>query len=137
MAESPLAKKMKLKPGSRAAVVGAPEGYLEQLGPLPEGVEVSSRLQGPFDWIQLFAKTRADLEKRVPAAVRALGPDGLLWIGFPKGTSKLQTDLTRDTGWEVLRDLDLKWVTLISVDATWSAFALRRYRAGEPRQSFR
>lgn len=137
MAESPLAKKMKLMPGSRAAVVGAPEGYLEQLGPLPEGVEVSSRLQGPFDWIQLFAKTRADLEKRVPAAVRALGPDGLLWIGFPKGTSKLQTDLTRDTGWEVLRDLDLKWVTLISVDATWSAFALRRYRAGEPRQSFR
>lgn len=51
--------------------------------------------------------------------------------------SKIQTDLTRDKGWEVLQGLDLKWVTLISVNDTWSAFSLRPYMAGEAKQTMR
>ncbi len=35
MAMSELAQKLKLKPGARAAVIGAPEGYLADLEPLP------------------------------------------------------------------------------------------------------
>jgi hypothetical protein len=61
----------------------------------------------------------------------------MLWISFPKGSSKIQTDLTRDKGWESLQTLDLKWITLVSVNETWSAFALRPYREGEEKQSFR
>ena len=38
---------------------------------------------------------------------------------------------------DVLRDLDLKWINLVSVNETWSAFALRPYREGEKKQSFR
>jgi len=69
--------------------------------------------------------------------VRALKPESLLWLCFPKGSSRIQTDLTRDKGWEPVQQADLKWVTLISVNDTWSAFALRPYRSGEERQSFR
>ena len=61
----------------------------------------------------------------------------MLWISFPKGTSKIQTDLTRDKGWEILQELELKWIHLVSVNETWSAFALRPYREGEEKQSFR
>lgn len=64
-------------------------------------------------------------------------PESLLWISFPKGSSKIQTDLTRDKGWEALREVDLKWINLISVDDTWSAFSLRPYRPGEARQRVR
>jgi hypothetical protein len=32
---------------------------------------------------------------------------------------------------------DLMWLGLVSIDATWSAFSLRRYRPGEARQTFR
>ncbi len=49
----------------------------------------------------------------------------------------IQTDLTQDVGWDALQQADLKWVTLISVDPTWSAFCLRPYKPGEARQSFR
>ena len=69
--------------------------------------------------------------------IRALKPDSLLWISFPKGTSKIQTHLTRDKDWDALRQTDLKWITLISVNETWSAFALRPYKPGEERQTFR
>jgi len=137
MPESPLAKKMKLKPGQRAVVVNAPEGYLKELSPLPAGVELAERLQGKPDWVQVFVKSQAELAKLTPKVLRALKPESLLWISFPKGTSKIQTDLTRDKGWEAVQQGDLKWVNLISVNETWSAFALRPYKPGEERQSFR
>jgi hypothetical protein len=137
MTENPLAKKMKLKAGQRVAFVNAPGNYVETLRPLPAGVEVVESLDGVFDWIQIFVKNQAELAALLPQVIAALKPTGLLWFSFPKGTSKIQTDLTRDKGWEVLEPLDLKWVNLVSVDDTWSAFAVRPYKPGEARQSFR
>ena len=46
MTENPLLKKMKLKPGQHAAIVNAPDGYLEALQPLPEKVELAQNLAG-------------------------------------------------------------------------------------------
>jgi hypothetical protein len=137
MAGSGLAKKMRLQPGVRAAVINAPEGYLKEHGALPASVRVADKLSGKLDWVQVFVKDKAELTKLLPRVVRALGPEGLLWISFPKGSSKIQTDLTRDEGWEALEHADLKWVTLISVNETWSAFAFRPYRSGEARQAAR
>jgi len=134
MAESPLAKKMKLKPGASAAVINTPENYLQELR---HDNEVSQSLKGKFDWIQIFVKNKSELDTLAPKAAKALKPESILWISFPKGTSKIQTDLTRDKGWEGVQVLDLKWVNLVSVNETWSAFALRPYKEGEEKQSFR
>ena len=137
MPDSSLVKKLKLKPGQRAAIINAPEGYLDSLRPLPEQVELADQLDGQFDWVQVFLKNQAELERLLPDLVNALKPESLLWISFPKGSSKIQTDLTRDKGWDALREVDLKWINLISVNETWSAFSLRLYRPGEERQTFR
>ena len=134
MAESPLAKKMRLKSNLKAAVINAPENYADAL---KYNTALSPTLNGKFDWIQIFVRSKTELDALAPKAAKALRPESMLWISFPKGTSKIQTDLTRDKGWDVLRDLDLKWITLISVNETWSAFALRPYKEGEKRQSFR
>jgi len=134
MPESTLAKKMKLKSDLKAAVINAPESYVDML---KHNTALSPTLNGKFDWIQIFVRNQAELDALAPKAVKALKPESILWISFPKGTSKIQTDLTRDKGWDVLRDLDLKWITLVSVNETWSAFSLRPYKAGEEKQSFR
>jgi hypothetical protein len=134
MSESPLAKKMKLKSGLKAAVINAPENYVDELR---HDTAMSPTLKGKFDWVQIFVRSKAELEELAPKAAKALKPESMLWISFPKGTSKIQTDLTRDKGWESLQALDLKWITLVSVNATWSAFALRPYKEGEKKQSFR
>lgn len=115
----------------------APPGYLKELNPLPSSVEIAETLQGKLDWVQIFVKNKAELEKLAPKAISALKLESMLWISFLKGTSKIQTDLTRDKGWESLRKADLKWITLISVNDTWAAFALRPYKPGEKRQTFR
>jgi hypothetical protein len=134
MLESPLAKKLKLRSGMEAAVINAPENYVDELR---HDTALSPTLNGKFDWIQIFVQTQSELEALAPQVVKALKPESLLWICFPKGTSKIQTDLTRDQGWDSLRDLDLKWINLVSVNDTWSAFSLRPYKEGEKRQSFR
>ncbi len=133
---SPLAKKLKLRPGARAAVIGAAPDYLSRLDP-PEGSTVAEVLDGPLDWIQVFVRTSTELAAVVPAIQAAIKPDGLVWISYPKGSSRQQTDLTRDKGWEPLEGGDLMWLSLVSVDDTWSAFGLRPYRPGEARQTFR
>jgi len=135
MPESALAKKLKLKPGQRAALINPPEGYLAELSPLPPEVDMSEQLEGQFDWIQIFVRNKAELDELAPQVIEALKPDSLLWLSFPKGSSKIQTDLTRDKGWEAVQGL--KWTNLISVNETWSAFSVRPYKAGEKRQSFR
>lgn len=135
-APSPLAKKLKLKPGARAAVVGAPDGYLERVGP-PAGTAMGATLDGPLDWIQVFVASSAELAFLVPGITKAVAPNGIVWISYPKGSSKRQTDLTRDRGWESLEGSDLMWLSLVSIDDTWSAFGLRPYKPGEARQKFR
>ena len=133
MPQSPLAKKMKLKPGSRAAIINAPEKYVSEL---KHDAEIAQKLSGKFDWIQVFVKNQKQLASLAPRAASALKPDSILWLSFPKGTSKIQTDLTRDKGWEDVKKLGLKWVNLVSVNDTWSAFALRPYKEGEKKQSW-
>jgi len=58
-------------------------------------------------------------------AIAALKYDGLLWISYPKRSSKVETDLTRDRGWEVMTEAGLRPVTQVSIDALWSALRFR------------
>ncbi|MCL5429693.1 MAG: hypothetical protein M1347_07855 [Chloroflexi bacterium] len=135
MASSPLAKKMKFDRAKRAAIINSPEGYLDLLKPIRKDLELLHELKGKFDWIQVFVKNKAEFDKLLPKALRAMAPESRIWISFPKGSSKIQTDLTRDKGWDSLKGMDLKWVNLISVNDTWSAFNLRTYKPGEERQA--
>ena len=134
MAESTLARKMKRKPERRAAIVAAPAGY--EAASFPGFEPAASTLTGRFDWVQIFVQNKAQLDKLAPKAVKALSPDSILWISFPKGSSKVQTDLTRDRGWEIMQSFDLKWLTLISINETWSAFGFRPFTPGEAHRSY-
>ena len=126
-----LARRMKLQDGQLAAVLNAPEGALQELDPLPFGVVISENGKIPADWILIFVKNQAELEKVLPKALKLFQPETLLWIAYPKKTSKIKTDFTRDTGWSFLQDKGLRWVTLVSFNEDWSAFAMRRNKPGE------
>lgn len=91
---TPLPKKLGIRPGQRLVLLGAPAGFDASLGALPEDVRVRSDLRGgQADVIVLFAPSVAELERRFPAAQRALVPTGGLWIAWPKRSSGVPTDL--------------------------------------------
>ena len=125
MGGSPLAKKLHIKPGYAVALLNPPEGYRAVLGKLPEGVTVSLEAEGKFDLIHLFVRDIAQLQDWAPAALRAIKRDGVLWISYPKKSSGLKTDISRDVGWQVLKDHGFRPVSVVSVDDVWSALRFR------------
>lgn len=125
MVDSPLVKKLRMRPGQRVAIVNAPPGYMEELGQLPDGVELAEKPAGGCDFVHLFVKNVAELARLAPEALAALKYDGVLWVSYPKRSSKVETDISRDRGWDVLSEAGLRPVSQVSVDATWSALRFR------------
>jgi predicted transport protein len=121
MAENPLIKKLRIQPGQEIAILNAPENYRARLGALPEGVTISEEADGRFDLVHLFVSSAAELERLGPAAMRAVKPDGLLWMSYPKTSSGIKTDLTRDTGWKTVEDAGWRGIAQVAIDETWSA----------------
>src|SRR5215831_15723135 len=93
---TPLPKKLGIKDGSCIAIVDAPEGFVARLTPMPDGVEIASRVGGRLDVVVLFATRLASLQRRFGPAHRALEYDGGLWVCWPKKASKVETDLSFD-----------------------------------------
>ena len=81
-------------------VLNAPPGYIETIGEIPEDVKILTTLVSGADIIQFFTKSRSELEKNFKPLIQALKNDGSLWISYPKGTSKVETDINRDIIWK-------------------------------------
>lgn len=52
-------------------------------------------------------------------------PDSILWFAYPKGTSKIKTDINRDIIRETGEEFGITTVTAISINDTWSALRFR------------
>lgn len=125
MPESALARKLQIKPGHKIAIVNAPEGYREGLGQLPSGASIVDSLDSQVDLVQLFVKDSKELEALVQVAVQGVRQRGLLWICYPKGGSKVATDLNRDILWADMGKRGLAGVSMVSIDNIWSAMRFR------------
>lgn len=51
--------------------------------------------------------------------------DSVLWFAYPKGTSKIKTDINRDTIRETGEQYGITTVTAVSINDTWSALRFR------------
>ncbi|MCX6032431.1 MAG: hypothetical protein NT169_24455 [Chloroflexi bacterium] len=125
MSRSNLLKKLLIKPGQRVLILNAPPDYPEALGPLPEGAIQADGPDGTLDFVHLFVKDSAELARLAPVALAAIKRDGLLWISYPKKSSGVASDLTRDEGWAPIYEAGLRPVTQIAVDEVWSAVRFR------------
>ena len=81
---------------------------------------------GAFDFIHLFVKATADLARDLPKLEPRLADGGMLWVSWPKKSSKLFVDLTEDGIRKICLPLGLVDVKVCAVDADWSG--LRLYR---------
>lgn len=117
---TPLARKLGIKPGSSLGLIDAPEGFLEILEGLPDGVLVRESARGRLDVIVAFFTAGATLRRRFPALGRALVADGGLWIAWPKRGSDLATDLGVGLVREVGLANGLVDNKICAIDATWS-----------------
>jgi len=90
---TPLAQKLGIKPGFRVVLVGAPEGFRQELGELPDDISFLTSLASQLDLILFFTKSQSELTRNFPRLAAKLAPAGMLWIAWPKKSSGVATDL--------------------------------------------
>lgn len=122
---SGLAKKLRITENARLLMLGAPPTFPESLQPLPENVSLSQRASGTHDVVLFFVTDSAALQNGLTRAINALSDGAVFWICYPKKTSGIKTDLSRDEGWKSVFDAGFGPVTQVAVDETWSALRFK------------
>ena len=90
---TPLARKLGIKAGATVALIDEPAEFRGLLEPLPDGVRFRTDLRAKPDLAIAFFTERSSLRSRLPALVRAIHPNGGLWLAWPKKASGMATDL--------------------------------------------
>jgi hypothetical protein len=127
-AGTPLIKKLGIKSGCSVTLVGAPTGFENELGTLPEDAAVRRHDRGRRDLTLWFARTRRELERRVDRMTRHAEHGGL-WILWPKKTSGVRSDLSQSVVREVAMAAGIVDFKICSVDTTWSGLRFTRRKA--------
>ena len=131
---SSIAQKLKIKDGYTLLTRGAPSDFKKNLGTLPTGVRISTNSNN-YNQVHWFVENKLQMEKDLDKVLKLVKKDVLCWIYYPKGSSGIQTDLTRDKGWdELLKHEELQWISLISFDDTWSTFAFRLKKVADKKR---
>jgi hypothetical protein len=121
-----LVEKLGIKPRTRIAIVNPPRGYRATLGKLPPGVKVTAQVRGLLPFIHFFTPNRDEFETKLASLLRALAPDGALWISWPKKASGVATDITEDVVRAVALPTGLVDVKVAAIDDVWSGLKLVR-----------
>jgi hypothetical protein len=118
---TPLQKKLGIKPGMGMAVLHAPKDYFEWISPLPPDVRVTNDAVGDTAFIHVFVVERKLFEKEFRKLKKKLAKDGMMWVSWPKKSSKVPTDLDEN----IIREFGLQEglvdVKVCAVDEVWSA----------------
>lgn len=121
---TPLLKKLGIVPNARIVVKGEPKGYWDWISPLPEGVVVKKGSAAGLNFVHLFVTDQKTFKAEVLKAKKSIVPDGMIWISWPKKSSKVPSDLDEN----VIRDVALKNglvdVKVCAVNDIWSGLKL-------------
>jgi hypothetical protein len=73
-----------------------------------------------LDFVQMFSKSKKEVDVTFPKLLAAIKHEGIIWICWPKGSSKMKTDLTGSMVRDVGVSNGMVDVKVSSIDDTWS-----------------
>jgi len=122
---TPLWKKLGYKTGLKAYVDGPPGDYVELLA-IPRDVQVTwlTTKESNMPIIHLFERDARTLRTKLDSYRKKIAADGVIWVSWPKKSSRAPTDITEDTIREVALPLGLVDIKVCAVDDVWSALKL-------------
>ena len=126
---TPLAGKLGYKSGTRAHLAGGPADYLGLLEPLPEGVVFDAEPGPQTDLAHIFVSEREQLASQLVSLRGQLRADAVLWVSWPKKSSRVPSTVVEDTVRELALPLGWVDVKVCAVTDTWSGLKLVVRRA--------
>jgi hypothetical protein len=123
MSDKPVAERLQVKGERRLAVVGASAVVDNMIGVKKQRCDISEA-----DVILLFAADRGQLDSTLPNMLEKASKDAIIWIAYPKLTSTLDGDLSRNLIHALTAKSGLDTVSQIAIDDDWSAMRVKRVR---------
>jgi Protein of unknown function (DUF3052) len=121
---TPLSRKLGIKEGQLMLLLGQPADYEASLHPLPVGVTFTNQAQSTVDLAQVFVTRKDELAEHLSALRKKLKPEAVLWISWPKKSSKVPSTVTEDTIRELALPLGWVDVKVCAVSEVWSGLKL-------------
>ncbi|UZR93671.1 hypothetical protein [Chondrinema litorale] len=125
----PLFKKLNFKDQDEVVVLHAPKSFLpnlENMQGLTKVFESAEELKS-IGFLLVFVTEKEVMENIVRTNAEKFEGDTLVWIAYPKKSSKKYTcNFNRDTGWEVFGEHDMEPVRQVAIDEDWSALRFRK-----------
>jgi hypothetical protein len=123
---TPLPKKLGIKDGFRASLVDVPADVRKELKPALAQCEVVNDDVQSLDFVMMCTKSRADLQSRFTRIAKSLAPAGMLWIGWPKKSAGVATDLNDNVVREIGLAAGLVDVKVCAITEVWSGLKFVR-----------
>jgi hypothetical protein len=121
---TPLPQKLGLKAGMRVVAIDAPSNFDALLACVVRLNQIAA-----FDCALAFATNERALAALFAKLAPKMADAGMVWIGWPKKTSGVATDLTEDVVRRSGLAAGLVDVKVCAIDATWSGLKfVRRLR---------
>ena len=121
MSAKTISQKLQVKGARQIAILHAPYADTCHIAEPDQTTTVDAA-----DVVLLFTPDRTQLAERLTAVLTKSRPDSMLWVAYPKLTSKLRGDLNRDLIHDLVPDYGLETVSQIAIDDDWSALRLKR-----------
>jgi len=123
-----LLEKLGYKGQKRIALINAEKSFSLAPGKVLEDVIIDTEIDQrfPYDFMVVFVRKISEVEDIAPVALHNLVADGVLWLCYPKKTSKkFISEIDRDHGWKAMNELDFYGISLLAIDENWSAMRFR------------
>ncbi len=121
MSDKPISEKLQVKGARKIAILNAPDASPPYIAASEQMASVETA-----DVVLFFAPDRAKLNERLAVVLPATRRDAILWLAYPKLTSKLRGDLSRDLIHDLVPEYGLDTISQIAIDDDWSALRLKR-----------
>jgi hypothetical protein len=127
MSSQSLLEKLQLAEEKNLLIQGLPSSIEKQFIKLSFSKNVTPLLRKrKIDFALVFAVSQKQLVGILNDVVPVLQEDAKLWIAYPKLTSKIASDLSRDKNWDFVSDHGFEPVRMIALDNVWSAARFKR-----------
>lgn len=126
---TPLLKKLGVKDGQTALLVAVPED-IPALSNFKNWARVKSAKTtrgvngGPYDYVHFFTSSATQLANTLPKLKKELVQDGMIWVSWPKKSSRVPASVTEDTVRRLALKIGLVDVKVCAVDDVWSGLKL-------------
>ena len=121
---TPLAKKLGIKSGFRVKLVNEPDYYWSLFSDVPGDIIRVNEAMKPIDFIHLFTKKQDELVVLIPQLRQELAPNGIIWVSWPKKSSRVAADISENQVRDIALRNGLVDIKVCAVDEVWSGLKL-------------